>query len=147
MKQYQTTMADEKGKIGKDADSEETAVQEMQGWNNLMTVYKQRPDVFNSGVGFLVVESLNVAYQDSLACEVNALTTLGVAQIVKDNERSTAAQEASQSCMNAAQVLAIVRLSATNLYSKYLHAQKIMDEKAFNAAMKCGAALKKLTSQ
>jgi hypothetical protein len=108
---------------------------------------KAKADNFNSGAGFMVVDQLNNAYQTALACEVNALTTLSVAFVVKDESRQSAAHDVSNSCMSAAQLLAIVRVSASNLYTKYLQAHKVLYERSLNAVTTCTEALKKVTAK
>jgi len=95
----------------------------------------------------MVVDQLNAAYQNTLACEVNALTTLSAAFVLKDESRQNAAKDASNSCMDAAQLLAIVKVSATNLYTKYLQAHKVLYEKSLDAVTTCGEALKKVTAK
>ena len=147
MKQYQAAMLDEATKVGKDADSKENEKNALENWQLLMSVVKTKPDNFNSGVGFMVVDQLNTAYQNTLACEVNTLTTLGAAFVLKDESHQSAAHDVSNSCMNAAQLLAIVKVSATNLYSKYLQAHKVLYEKSLNAVTTCMEALKKVTAK
>jgi hypothetical protein len=147
LKQYQTTMLEETAKIGKDADATENEKKALENWQFLASVMKSDPARnFNSGAGFMVVEQLNTAYETSLACEINALTNQSVAFVVKDESRQNAAHEVSNACMSAAQLLAVVKLSAFNLYTKYLQAQKVLYEKSLNTALKCGEALKKITA-
>jgi hypothetical protein len=146
MKQYQVTMLDETAKIGKDADSEENEKKALENWQFIVSVVKPKPDNFNSGVGFMVVDQLNTAYQNALACEVNSLTNLGAAVVLKDKSRQNAAQDVSNACMNAAQLLAVVKVSATNLYTKYLQAQKVLYEQSFSTAISCSEALKRATA-
>jgi hypothetical protein len=146
MKQYQLTMSDETALLGKDTDQQENERRAQETWQFLVSVMKTKPDNFNSGAGFMVVDQLNTAYQNALACEVNALTNLGAAVLLKDESRQNSARDVSNACMNAAQLLAIVKVSATNLYTKYLQAHKILYEKSFNAAVSCGEALKKVTA-
>jgi hypothetical protein len=146
MKQYQVTMLDETAKLGKDADAEENEKKALENWQFLMSVVKTKPDNFNSGVGFMVVDQLNAAYETALACEVNALTNLSAALLVKDEGRQGSAKDVSNACLNAAQLLAVVKMSATNLYTKYLQAHKVLYEKSFSAAVSCGEALKKVTA-
>jgi hypothetical protein len=97
-------------------------------------------------VGFMVVDQLNTAYQNALACEVNSLTTLGAAFALKDDNHQNAAKDMSSECINAAQLLAIVKVSATNLYTKYLQAHKVLYEQSFSTAISCSEALKKVTA-
>ena len=147
MKQYQVSMQDEASKIDKDADAKEREKNASENWQLLISVVKTKPDNFNSGVGFMVVDQLNNAYQDALACEVNALTTMGAAFALKDENHRNGAKEVSETCMNAAQLLAIVKVSATNLYTKYLQAHKILYERSLNAVATCNEALKKVASK
>ena len=147
MKQYQTAMQEEATKVGKDADSKQREKNASENWQFLMSVVKTKPDNFNSGVGFFVVDQLNNAYQDALACEVNAFTTLSAAFAVKDDSRLSAATEVSNACMNAAQLLAIVKVSATDLYTKYLQAHKVVYEESLHTASTCTEALKKATGK
>jgi hypothetical protein len=146
MKQYQMTLLDETAKLGKDADIEENEKKALENWKVVMSVVKEKPDNFNSGVGFMVVDHLNTAYQTALACEVNALTSLTAAFLLKAESRQNAAHNVADACMNTAQLLAVVKLSATNLYTKYLQAQKVLYEKSFNAAVSCAETLKKITA-
>lgn len=146
MNQYEVAMLDETAKLGKDADNEESEKKALKNWQFIVSVVKPKPDNFNSGVGFMVVDQLNTAYQNALACEVNSLTSLGAAIILKDESRQNAAKDVSNECMNAAQLLAIVKVSATNLYTKYLQAHKVVYEESFSAAVSCGEALKKVTA-
>lgn len=95
----------------------------------------------------MVVDQLNNAYQDALACEINALTTLSVAFVVKDESHQSAAKEVSNACMNAAQLLAIVKMLATNLYTKYLQAHKVLYEQSLSAVATCSETLKKVTAK
>lgn len=108
---------------------------------------KPKPDNFNSGVGFMVVDQLNNAYQDALACEIDGLTTMSVAFVAKDESHQNAGKEVSNTCMNAAQLLAIVKLSATNLYTKYLQAHKGLYERSLNAVATCNETLKKVAAK
>ena len=147
MKQYQSAMQEEATKVGKDADSKEREKNASENWQLLMSVVKTKPDNFNSGVGFMVVDQLNNAYQDSLACEVNALTTISAAFVLKDENHQSAAKGASDACMNAAQLLAIVKVSATNLYTKYLQAHKILYERSLKAVTTCDETLKKVAAK
>jgi len=147
MKQYQAAMQEEAGKVGKDADSKEREKNASENWQLLMSVVKTKPDNFNSGVGFMVVDQLNNAYQDALACEVNALTTMGAAFAMKDESHQNAAKEVSNTCMSAAQLLAIVKVSATNLYTKYLQAHKVLYERSLNAVTTCNETLKKVAAK
>ena len=144
MRQYQAAMQEEATKVGKDADSKEREKNASENWQLLTSVVKTKPDNFNSGVGFMIVDQLNSAYQDSLLCEINALTTMGAALVLKDESHQNTAKEVSNACINAAQLLAIVKVSATNLYTKYLQAQKVLYEKSFNAAVTCADTLKKV---
>lgn len=144
MKQYQAAMREEATKVGKDVDSKEREKNASENWQLLMSVVKMKTDNFNSGVGFMVVDQLNNAYQDSLVCEVNALTTMSAAFELKDENHQNAAKEASDACMNAAQLLAIVKVSATNLYTKYLQAHKVLYERSLNTVAACSEALKKV---
>ena len=111
-----------------------------------MSVVKTKPDNFNSGVGFMIVDQLNTAYQTALACEINSQINLGAAVVMKDESRESAAKDVSSVCMNAAQLLVIVKVSATNLYTKYLQAHKVLYEKSFNTAVTCSEALQKVTA-
>src|SRR5258708_2587569 len=70
MKQYQVAMLDETTKVGKDADSKQREQNSSENWQFLTSLVKTKPDNFNSGLGFMVVDQLNNAYQDALACEV-----------------------------------------------------------------------------
>lgn len=54
----------------------------------------------------------NNAYQNTLACEVSALSALAGAFLV-DERRQSAAKEVSEIYLNAAQLLAVVKVSAT----------------------------------
>jgi hypothetical protein len=146
MKQYQVTMLDETAKIGKDTDSQDNEKHALQNWQFIVSVVKPKPDNFNSGVGFMVVDQLNTAYQNALACEVNSLTNLGAAFALKDDNHQNAAKDMSNECMNAAQLLAIVKVSATNLYTKYLQAHKVLYEQSVSTAVGCSEALKKVTA-
>jgi hypothetical protein len=146
MKQHQIAMEDE-AKIGKDADAKEREKNAGENWQLLTSVVKTKPDNFNSGVGFMVVDQLNNAYQDALACEVNALTTMGAAFALKDESHQNAAKEVSDTCMNAAQLLVIVKVSATNLYTKYLQAHKVLYERSLNAVATCNETLKKVIAK
>jgi hypothetical protein len=143
MKQYQAAMEEEATKVGKDADSKQREKNATENWQLIMSVVKTKPDNFNSGVGFMVVDQLNNAYQDALACEINALTSLSVAFVVKDDSHQSAAKEVSTACINAAQLLAIVKVSATNLYTKYLQAHKVVYERSLDEVATCTDALKK----
>jgi hypothetical protein len=145
MKQYQAAMQEEATKLGKDADSIEREKNAVENWQLLTSIVKTNPDNFNSGVGFMVVDAVNSAYQDALACEVAALTTSGAAFVLKDESHQKAAQDVSRSCLNAAQLLAIVKVSATNLYVKYLEAHKLLYERSLNSLTRCNEALKKVT--
>jgi hypothetical protein len=147
MKQYQVAMLDEATKVGKDADSKQNEKNAFENWQLLMSVVKTKPDNFNSGVGFMVVDQLNNAYQDALACEVNALTTMSAAFVLKDESHQNEAKTASDTCLNAAQLLAIVKVSATNLYTKYLQAHKVLYERSLNAVATCTEAMKKVTAK
>lgn len=147
MKQYQVAMLDEATKVSKDADSKQSEKNALENWQLLTSVVKTKPDNFNSGVGFMVVDQLNAAYQNALACEVNSLTTLSAAFALKDESHQNAAKDASDSCINAAQLLAIVKVSATNLYTKYLQAHKVLYERSLNAVMTCNEALKKVAAK
>ena len=120
MKQYQTAMQEEATKVGKDADSKDREKNASENWQLVVSAVKAKPDNFNSGVGFMVVDQLNNAYQDALACEVNALTTMGAAFVVKDESRQNAGEEVADTCINTAQLLVIVKVSATNLYTKHI---------------------------
>jgi hypothetical protein len=144
MKQYQVTMLDETAKLGKDATAEENEKKALENWQVLVSVMKAKPDNFNSGASFMVVDQLNTAYQTALACEVNSMTNLAAAVLLKNESRQNTARDVSNSCLNAAQLLVIVKVSATNLYTKYLQAQKVLYEKSFNAAVSCAEALKKI---
>lgn len=146
MKQYQVAMRDEATKLGKDADTEENESKALENWQFIVSVVKPKPDNFNSGLGFMVVDQLNTAYQNALACEVNSLINLGAAFTLKDDNHQSAAKDVSNECMNAAQLLTVVKVSATNLYTKYLQAQKVLYEKSFSAAVRCSEALKKVTA-
>ena len=146
MKQYQVAMQAETSKLGKDADSKENEKKALENWDFMVSVVKTKPDNFNSGVGFMVVDALDTAYQTALVCEVNSLNNFRAAVLVKDESHLRAAQDISDACMNAAQLLAIVKVSATNLYVKYLQAQKVLYEKSYSAAVKCGEALKGVTA-
>jgi hypothetical protein len=146
MKQYQVAMLDETAKIGKDTDSQENEKHALENWQFIVSVVKPKPDNFNSGVGFMVVDQLNTAYQNALACEVNAQINLGAAVVLKDDNHQNAAKDMSNECMNAAQLLAIVKVSATNLYTKYLQAHKVVYEQSFSTAVTCNEALKKVTA-
>jgi hypothetical protein len=146
MKQYQSAMLDETTKLGKDADNEENEKNALENWQFIMSVVKPKSDNFNSGVGFMVVDQLNTAYQTALACEINSQVNLGAAVVLKDESRQSAAKDVSNGCMNAAQLLAIVKVSATNLYTKYLQAHKIVYEQSFSTAVTCSEALKKVTA-
>src|SRR6516164_9163318 len=55
MKQYQTAM------LGKDADAKQNEKGAFENWQFLLSVVKAKPDNFNSGVGFFVVDQLNTA--------------------------------------------------------------------------------------
>jgi hypothetical protein len=147
MRQYQVAMLDETAKVGKDADAKEREKNAGENWQLLTSVVKAKPENFNSGVGFMVVDQLNNAYQDALACEVNALTTMGAAFALKDESHQNAAKAASDTCMNAAQLLAIVKVSATNLYTKYLQAHKVLYERSLNAVATCNETLKKVIAK
>jgi len=147
MKRYQATMQEEATKVGKDADSKQREKNATENWQYLMSVVNAKPDNFNSGVGFMVVDALNNAYQNSLLCEVNALRMLSVAFVVKDDSRQSAATEVSNACISAAELLAIVKLSATNLYTKYLRAHKVLYEQSLNAVGTCTEALKKVAAK
>jgi hypothetical protein len=92
----------------------------------------------------MVVDQLNSAYQTALACDVNALTNMSAALLVKDQNRQNAAKEVASDCTNAAQLLAVVKMSATNLYAKYLQAHKVVYEESFSSAVSCGETLKKV---
>jgi hypothetical protein len=146
MKQYQTAMLDETTKLGKDADNGDNEKNALENWQFLMSVVKTKPDNFNSGVGFMIVDQLNTAYQTALACEINSQINLGAAVVMKDESRESAAKDVSSVCMNAAQLLVIVKVSATNLYTKYLQAHKVLYEKSFNTAVTCSEALQKVTA-
>jgi hypothetical protein len=50
----------------------------------IVSVVKPKPDNFNSGVGLMVVDQLNTAYQNALACEINSQINLGAAVVLKD---------------------------------------------------------------
>jgi hypothetical protein len=147
MKQYQTAMQEEATKVGKDADSKDREKNASENWQLLVSAVKAKPDNFNSGVGFMVVDQLNNAYQDALACEVNALTTTGAAFVAKDESRQNAGKEVADTCINAAQLLVIVKVSATNLYTKYLQAHKVLYERSLNAVATCNETLKKVIAK
>lgn len=147
MKQYQVAMQDETSKVGKDADAKEREKNAAENWQLLTSVVKTKPDNFNSGVGFMVVDQLNNAYQDALICEINGLTMMSAAFVLKDESRQNAGKEVSDACMNAAQLLAIVKMSATNLYTKYLQAHKVLYERSLNAVATCNEALKKVAAK
>lgn len=146
MKQYQVTMLDETDTLGKDADAQENEKKALDNWQFIASVVKTKPDNFNSGVGFMVLDQLNTAYETALACEVNALTNLSAAILLKDESRQSSAKDVSNACINAAQLLAVVKMSATNLYTKYLQAHKVVYESSFSAAVSCGEALKRVTA-
>jgi hypothetical protein len=147
MKQYQVAMLDEATKVGKDADSKQNEKNAFENWQLLMPIVKTKPDNFNSGVGFMVVDQLNNAYQDALTCVINAQTTMGAAFVLKDESHQNEAKAASDTCLNAAQLLAIVKVSATNLYTKYLQAHKVLYERSLNAVATCTEAMKKVTAK
>ena len=69
------------------------------------------------------------------------------AYVLKDNDHQTAGKEVSDACMNAAQLLAIVKVSATNLYTKYLQAHKVLYERSVNAVATCNETLKKVAAK
>jgi plasmid stabilization system protein ParE len=71
-------------------------------------------------------------------------TTMSAAFVLKDENHQNAAKEVSDACMNAAQQLAIVKVSATNPYTKYLQAHKVLYERSLNAVAACNEALKKV---
>jgi len=146
MQQYRETMLDETDKLGKDADNKKNEKNALDNWQFIVSVLKTRPDNFNSGVGFMVVDALNTAYQTALACEVNSLNNFRTAVLLKAEDRLSAAEDISKACMNAAQSLVIVKVSATKLYTKYLQAQKVLYEKSYSAAVTCGEALKRVTA-
>lgn len=146
MKQYQVAMLEESTKVGKDADAKQNEKGASENWQLLLSVVKTKPDNFNSGVGFMVVDQLNNAYQDALACEVNALTTMGAAFAIKDESQQNAGKDVADTCMNAAQLLVLVKVSATNLYTKYLEAHKVLYERSLKAVAACNEALKKVTA-
>jgi hypothetical protein len=146
MKQYHATMLDETTKLGKDADARENEKNALDNWEFILSVVKPKPDNFNTGVGFMIVDQLNTAYQNALACEINSQINLGAAVVLKDESRQGVATEVANACMNAAQLLVVVKTSATSLYTKYLQAQKVLYEKSFSTAMSCSEALKKVTA-
>ena len=145
MKQYQSAMLDETAKVGKDADAKQNEKGAFENWQFLLSVVKAKPDNFNSGVGFFVVDQLNTAYQNALACNANALTTMSAAFVLKDESQQSAAKEVSNSCMNAAQLLVIVKVSSTNLYTKYLQVHKVVYEQSLQRVTTCTEALKTLS--
>lgn len=147
MKQYQIAMQEEATKIGKDADSNQRDKNAAEDWQLLISVVKADPENFNSGEGFLVVDQLNNAYQDALTCVINASTKSSIALVLKDEEHQSAARDVANACMSAAQLLAIVKISATNLYTKYLKAHKVLYERSLNEVTTCTEALKKVTNK
>jgi hypothetical protein len=145
MKQYQIAMQEEATKISNDAESNQRNKNTAENWQFLMSVVKTKPDNFNSGVGFMIVDQLNSAYQDALTCEVNALAKGSIAFVLKQEDQESAAKDVANTCMNAAQLLAIVKVSATKLYTKYLQAHKVLYERSLSAVTTCTEALRKVT--
>jgi hypothetical protein len=143
MKQYQQTMNVETANLGKDAETKKVEKNAIENWDYIASVMKAKPDNFNSGAGFFLVELINTAYESALSCEVSAQGAYATATILKNDNVANAAREVSQNCLSTAQLLVVVKLSATNLYTKYLQAHKIMYDKTFAVAADCTEAMER----
>ena len=144
MEQYQIAMRDQATRFSDDTESNQRNKNSAENWQFLMSLVKTKPENFNSGVGFMVVDQLNSAYQDALVCEIKSISAAGTAFALKDDGHQSAAMETANACMNAAQLLVIVKVSATKLYTKNLQAHKVLYERSLRTVTACTEALKKV---
>ena len=136
--------------LGEIASGKEMVARDRQVLNSgreVIRILKQRPDAFNTPMGFLLVSDLDDASRNAALCAGQAASLAATDFMVGQTASAQEKLSLGEACTGASALLYTVSETAFHLYSEVLFTTDETLKRALEVATKCGEALKVLQSK